>query len=215
MNAKFREWFFESAKFASAVITFWLISLIPWEPQFVWQKLIEVVLEVTIASSLAFFVWGFVVGRPTLELQWRLGDNQIEPDRGRPTIASGDAVNLQVHVSGNSWTCRLIRYYVRERGLRFEIDLLPAGSHLVTVQRGRNNTLVENETKTGVIFYGIKPRPGIKAALAIRIKRDEELAGGYPIDIRLKQRWSPEVGFRWPKLLKIESGIEGFNLQGG
>lgn len=215
MNSKFRDWFFDSAKFASTVVTYWLISLVPWKFGFVGGKLLHAALEIIIASIIASFFWGFVAGRPTVELRWRQGNNQIEPDTGRPTIASGQAINLQVHVSGDSWTCRLIRYYVRDRGLRFEIDLLPVGSHLVTVQRGRNRTLLENDAKTGIVFHGIRPEPGIKAALTIRIKRDDEIPGGYPIDIRVTQRWSPRPRVSWPKLLQVKVGVDGFNMQGG
>jgi hypothetical protein len=215
VSSKYREWFFESAKFASAVFTYWLIkTLIPWEPDFVLGKILEAVFEITLASSIAFLLWGFVVGRPTVELRWRKDDNQIEPESGRPTITSGQSIKLQVHVSGDSWTCRLIRLYVRNRGLKFEIDLQPE-SHLVSVQRGRISTLRENEAKTGLIFYGIRPEPRIHAALELRVRRDDGLTGGYPIDIRLSQRWSPEPGFGWPKLLKVETGVEGFYMQGG
>ncbi|MBB2992139.1 hypothetical protein FHR72_003635 [Mycolicibacterium iranicum] len=215
MTSKYREWVFDSAKFASTVLTYWLITLLPWEFGFVGGKLLEAVLEVSIASLIASFFWSFIAGRPTLELQWRLGDNQVEPDSGRPTIVSGQAVNLQVHVSGDSLFCRLIRSYVKHHGLRFEIDLHPVGSHLVTVQRGRNDTLTENQTRTGLVFYGIRPDPGIKAAVAIRVKRDDGITGGYPIDLRIRQSWSPKLALGWPKLLKVQTGIDGFNLQGG
>ena len=213
MTSKFRQWIFETSKFASAVVAYWLISLIPVKLEFTGGKLLEMLLEAVIAATIAFVFWGFVVGRPTVELHWRVAET-YQPESGRPTLAPNQSVNVQIHVSGETWMCKAIRKYTEGRQCELELDFRPHGSHLVVIQTRRNTPIRPNATGTGVIFTGLSAHAGFQAVSEIQIVRDGVFAVSNPMELEITQRWSPPLGRRCPKLLKVKAGVDGFHLRG-
>lgn len=212
---KLREWIFETSKFASVVLTYWIVSTVTtklnWKPDFAEGKLLEMFLEAVVASTIAFIFWGFVVGRPVVELHWRVSES-YQPENGRPTLTPNQAVNVQIHVNGESWTSKLIRRYTRGRKFELELDFEPHGSHLVVVQTRQNAILSVNPTRTGVVFTDFDTGVGIRGVAEIQILRDGQFTISNPLNIKVIQRWSPSVHKFCPKLLKVKPGVDGFNL---
>jgi hypothetical protein len=213
VTSKLREWIFETSKFASAVATYWLISLTPWKLDFTGGKLLGMLLEAIIASTIAFVFWGFVVGRPTVELHWRIAET-YQPESGRPTLAPNQSVNIQIHVRGETWMCKAIRKYTEGRRCELELDFRPHGSHLVVIQTRRNTPIRPNTTGTGVIFTDLSARARFQAVSEIQIIRDGVFNISNPMELEITQRWSPPLGKCCPKLLKVKAGVEGFHLRG-
>ncbi|SRX93249.1 hypothetical protein MSP7336_01485 [Mycobacterium shimoidei] len=213
MTSKLREWIFETSKFASAVVTFWLLSFVPFELKFTNGKLLEMLIEAVVASTLAFVFWGFVVGRPTVELHWRTAET-YQPESGRPTLAPNQSVNVQIHVTGETWMCKAIRKCTEGRQCELELDFRPYGSHLVVIQTRRNTPARLNATGTGVIFTGLSARSGFQAVSEIQIVRDGAFTVSNPMELEITQRWSPPLARCCPKLLKVKAGVDGFHLRG-
>ncbi|BDD96556.1 hypothetical protein MFTT_06500 [Mycolicibacterium fortuitum subsp. fortuitum] len=211
---RIREWLLETSKFASVVVTYWIVSLIPVKFNFPAGKLVEMGLEAILASTIAYIVWGFVVGRPTIELLWRVADTR-EPEGGRPTLAPLQVVNVEIRISGESWTSKAIRSYTKARQGELEIDFRPPGAHLVVLQSaGRNSPIRLNATQTGIVLNNFRANSGPAGIAEIQFIRDGTFTIPNPIDISVTQRWSPALRRLCPKLLRVHPGVEGFILRG-
>lgn len=174
--------------------------------------LAKIAIEAIVSSVVVTLVAEFVVGRPTIRLEWRTG-HQDRPRTTEVSIsAQKQAINLQMVASRETALQRILLNLSERRKFEIKIDLQPAGL-LRLSRQGGTDTFQCNEST--LVFEGIRlDSPGTIGTADFSVKKLNR--SDYTTEVRVKVTgsWEPRL-WRLPiTLVSIEPSITRFVLEG-
>ncbi|GAA4660590.1 hypothetical protein [Gordonia humi] len=215
MSSYYRDRVIEWSQLFGGILTFGLLGKWSFLPTDYWGgELVKLIVDLVIAFLVVFIVCDIILGRPTVELEWRK-DSRDRPLSGDVLVqAKKQTFNLGLKVTGGT----VLQRYLLKRSLAgkfsVEVQIVPGDLVRLTKQGGTSHFRCRDDRRA-LIFDGVELDGDRTVCTAdFTLKRVGQTEYTQEVHVRTSGCWEPKLWRTSFRLAKLESAVDRFVLEG-